>query len=87
MIHVGMVDDLLMEVDQQRESASDPVVILLADGHIHYSFLGVEMAHLGLLAVEGQVFEHQGNALAGLQEEGIVLADEIVSLWFCVVAG
>lgn len=75
-----------MQVDQQRKPSSDPIVILLADGHVHQSLLGVQLADLGLLAVEGQVFEHQRDALTRLQEECIVLTNQVISFWLCVVA-
>lgn len=34
-VHVGMMDDLFMEVDKKRKTASDPVVVLFADGNVH----------------------------------------------------
>ena len=44
------------------------------------------MPDLGLLALEGEVLEDQGNALSWLQEECIVLADQVISFGFRVVA-
>ena len=76
-----------MQVDEKGKAAGDPVVVLLADGDIHQSLFGVEMPDLGLLALEGEVLEDQGNALSWLQEESIVLADQVISFGFRVVAG
>ena len=75
-----------MQVDEKGKAAGDPVVVLLADGDIHQSLLGVEVADLGLLALEGEVFEDQGNDLSWLQEEGVVLAYQVISFGFRVVA-
>lgn len=79
------MDDLFVHVDQEGETASYPVVLLLADGHVDQLLPG-DPTRNWLVLLEGEELEHQRDALTRLQEEGAVLAHHIEALGFGVVA-
>lgn len=79
-LHVGVVDDLFVHVDQQGETPGDPVVVLLADSYVDQFLLGEQMTRLGLFLLEGEELEDQRDAVSRLQEEGVVLSDHVISL-------
>lgn len=84
-VHIGVMDDLFMHIDQEGESSCDPIVVFFADCDIDQFFLGNEVSNLNLVLLERKKLEDERNAVSRLQEECVVLSDHIISFRLSVI--